>query len=403
MTNTGSNTVSVFDTTTNSVTGTITVGSGPQGIAFVGQYGYVTNSNSNTVTVINSASNTVVGSSIVVGATPNYAASYDTYVYVTNYRGGNGYGSVSVIDSSNNEVIATITDDSFNGPTGIAFVNHYGYVVNWGSQYAEGTGHTVSVIDTNTNEVVDVITLDSVTGQGPEGIVTYGTYAYTANNWSPGSVTVINTLTNSVSSTISSNNFSYPQAIAIINNRGFVTNNGSNTVSVFNIATNRLQTTFAVSATSGSSPAGIASHAINGTFQGYVANYTTSTVSIISPDSFSYVQLTDSASTLSSPSFIAFPYPVASPTQFSGSQIVNNFGTLREYFNALSWKKASGSNVTGYRLYRNDTLIATLEASTVAYEDHNRNPEQTDTYLIYAVDSDGNTSGPQFVQVSGSS
>ena len=55
MSNAGSNTVSILNTTTNSVVGTIPVGAGPNGIAYNQDNGkvYVANSVSSTISVIN--------------------------------------------------------------------------------------------------------------------------------------------------------------------------------------------------------------------------------------------------------------------------------------------------------------------------------------------------------------
>jgi YVTN family beta-propeller protein/autotransporter-associated beta strand protein len=71
VTNTDSNTVSVINTATNLVLGSIPVGSEPVGVAVTpdGKFAYVANSDSKTVSVINTATNTVV-SSIPVGIGP---------------------------------------------------------------------------------------------------------------------------------------------------------------------------------------------------------------------------------------------------------------------------------------------------------------------------------------------
>jgi YVTN family beta-propeller protein len=62
VTDNGTNTVSVIDTATNSVVGTIAVGSRPSGIAITpdGTKVYVVNAGDNTVSVIDTATNTVI-------------------------------------------------------------------------------------------------------------------------------------------------------------------------------------------------------------------------------------------------------------------------------------------------------------------------------------------------------
>ena len=130
--------VSVIDSSTNTVISTINVGNGPSGIAYSPQNHniYVTNSNSNTVSVIDSSTNTVI-STINVGNKPvGIAYSPQNHnIYVTNSNSN----TVSVIDSSTNTVISTINVG--NGPSGIAYdpSNYNMYVANLRSS-------TVSVI-----------------------------------------------------------------------------------------------------------------------------------------------------------------------------------------------------------------------------------------------------------------
>ncbi len=85
--NAGSGTVSVIDVTTNTVVGTVTVGSGPYGVATTpgGSTAYVTNSGSNSVSVIDVATNTVVGT-VTVGKSPEGVAitPNGAFAYVTN-------------------------------------------------------------------------------------------------------------------------------------------------------------------------------------------------------------------------------------------------------------------------------------------------------------------------------
>jgi YVTN family beta-propeller protein len=122
ITNLGSNSVSVIDTATNTVTATIPVGVGPYGVA-VSQDGsklYVTNETSDTVSVIDTATNTVIAT-IPVGTTPRGVAvtPRGSKVYVTNESSG-GPTSVSVIDTATNTVAATIPVAAGSLPFGVA-------------------------------------------------------------------------------------------------------------------------------------------------------------------------------------------------------------------------------------------------------------------------------------------
>jgi YVTN family beta-propeller protein len=114
--NNGSADVSVIDTATNTVTGTIPVGDHPNGMAITpdGATVYVANDGGNTVSAISTATNTVTAT-IPVGSGPlNIAVnSAGTTAYVTNSNAG----TVSVIDTATNAVTATIAGASF--PRGI--------------------------------------------------------------------------------------------------------------------------------------------------------------------------------------------------------------------------------------------------------------------------------------------
>jgi YVTN family beta-propeller protein len=209
----------------------IPLGSGniPVGVA-VNQAGtrvYVTNSASNTVSVIDTSSNTVIAT-VPVGTTP-YGVAVNpsgTRVYVA-YIGSN---VVSVIDTNTNSVIskADVGMHSF----GVA-VNRSGtrvYVTHWDSNF-------VSVIDTDTNRVIATIPV----GSRPHGIVLNpaGTLAYVANRDS-NSVSVIDTSTHAVTATIPIPVGKTLQGIGTNpeGTRVYVANFDSNTVSVIDTSTN---------------------------------------------------------------------------------------------------------------------------------------------------------------------
>ncbi|KJY29347.1 hypothetical protein VR46_37185, partial [Streptomyces sp. NRRL S-444] len=67
--NPGSNTVSVIDIASNTVTATIDVGTFPQGVAVNPDSAYVTNTNDGTVSVIDAAGNGIAAT-IPVGSSP---------------------------------------------------------------------------------------------------------------------------------------------------------------------------------------------------------------------------------------------------------------------------------------------------------------------------------------------
>ena len=143
VTNSADDTVSVINTANNSVIATITVGDGPQGIAFDSENNrmYVVNQTDDTVSVIDTAKNSVIAT-VTVGDGPQGIAfdSENNRMYVVNTSDD----TVSVIDTASNSVIDTISVG--DRPQGIAFdpVNNRMYVVNTSDD-------TVSVIDTLTD------------------------------------------------------------------------------------------------------------------------------------------------------------------------------------------------------------------------------------------------------------
>jgi YVTN family beta-propeller protein len=222
----GSGSVSVIDTATNTVIATIAVGKSPMGVAInpAGTRAYVTNQNSDSVSVIDTTTNSVIAT-IAVGAGPTGVAvnPAGTRAYVTNVDAN----TVSVIDTTTNTVLTTIATGG--DPIGVA-VNPAGtrtYIV----KFLSGT---VSVIDTTTNAVLTTIAV----GTSPRGVAVTpdGTHAYVTNQNS-GSVSVIDTTTNTVIATIAS---SFPVGVAVnpAGTRAYVTNRLSDVVSVIDTATN---------------------------------------------------------------------------------------------------------------------------------------------------------------------
>jgi YVTN family beta-propeller protein len=240
VTNQNDGTVSVIATASNTVTATITVGSSPIGVAVTpdGSKVYVANAVSGTVSVIATASNTIIGSLITVGASPfGMAVTPDgSKVYVAN----NGSGTVSVIATASNTVIGSpITVGTH--PLGVAVTPDGSkvYVANNGSG-------TVSVIATATNTVIaSPITV----GTNPFGVAVTpdGSKVYVANAGS-GTVSVIATATNTVTGSPITTGGTDPFGIAVTpdGSKAYVANAISNTVSVIATASNTVVDTITV-------------------------------------------------------------------------------------------------------------------------------------------------------------
>ncbi len=228
-------TVSVINTVNNTVSKTITVGTSPAGVAITpdGTKAYITNQGGNSVSVINTATDTI-STTITVGSNPwGVAITPDgRYAYVAN---GTSPGTVSMIDIATNTVSATITVG--NSPAGIA-VNPSGVTVYVTNQ----SSGTVSYFAAgNTSPTVNAVTV----GSTPSGIAITpnGAHAYVANAGSS-NVSVIDTSTNTVSTTISISSAN-PSGAAVTPDGStvYVTNGAGNTVSVISTATNTVTTT----------------------------------------------------------------------------------------------------------------------------------------------------------------
>ncbi|MCZ4101427.1 IPT/TIG domain-containing protein [Streptomyces sp. H39-C1] len=116
--NASDNTVSAVDTATNTVTATIPVGFGPQGVAAApdGAHVYLPNVSSNTVSVIDTTATDSVVATTPVGSSPTAVAvtPNSAHVYVANL----GSNTASVIDTAT-AAVATTTAVGRN-PIGVA-------------------------------------------------------------------------------------------------------------------------------------------------------------------------------------------------------------------------------------------------------------------------------------------
>jgi YVTN family beta-propeller protein len=257
ITNSAGSTITMIDTSSNEVTGTITGFDGPSGMAIVGTTGYVNNygasggagsGNGTTVSVVNLLTNTIL-SSIHVGQAPAALAlsTDNTVLYVINYvTGTSGTGTMSVVSTVSNTVLHTVS--GFFGPFGLAVSSSHAYITNFGSNNFDPFGTTVSVVNLLTNVIETTITV----GIQPAGIALSpnGKYVYVSNyntlyqnnqdfsGLTPGqgTVNVIDTSTNTllpVTIVVGSS----PSNITISPNgqNAYISNFASNTVSVLKV------------------------------------------------------------------------------------------------------------------------------------------------------------------------
>ena len=200
---------------------------------------YVASFFSSSVSVINTSTNEVVAT-VAVGDYPQWVAvSADgSRVYVAS-----GDGSVSVINTTTNTSALVGSVDS---PAGVA-VSPDGsrlYVANSSSD-------SVSVLNTATSAVVTTVAVGDV----PLGVAVSpdGSRLYVANS-SSDSVSVLNTATNMVVTTVAVGRHPWGVAVSPDGSRVYATNDGGSSVSVLNTATNTVVATVSVD----SNPIGVA-------------------------------------------------------------------------------------------------------------------------------------------------
>jgi YVTN family beta-propeller protein len=294
ITNSGDNTVSVIDTASNTVIATIPVGRNPFGVAVTpdGAKIYITNRGSfqefsDTVSVIEAASNTVT-TIIPIGRSPSGVAvsPEGSRVYVANSGGPPDFlGTVSVIDTTSDTVIASILVSG--NPIGVAvtpdgnrlYVGNFfpglsvidtgtlmeigtipigGFTTSGLAITPDGTkiyvaavrpkqSPTLSVIETANNTLVGVTQLNG----SPGGLATTpdGSKVYVADGFSY-DVSVIDTISNTVTTGIPVGVGSYPVGVAVTpdGQHLYVANSGTATVSVIDTASNTVIATIPVGA-----------------------------------------------------------------------------------------------------------------------------------------------------------
>ncbi|MFZ2498125.1 TIGR04279 domain-containing protein [Methanosarcina sp.] len=356
ITNYHNSTVSIIDTSTNTVIKTVDVGRNPFGVAVSsdGTMVYVTNWGSNTVSVIDAFTNTVTAT-LKVGKRPyGVAVSPDgSKVYVTNELSN----TVSVIDAITNTVTATVPAGSY--PSGVVFSPDGAKV------YVANEGGTVSVIDTVTNTMTANIAVGSTPiaiAVSPDGAKVYVT------NYESNTVSVIDTSTNTVTATVAVGSCSGGIAVSPDGSKVYVTNELSNTVSVIDTSTNTVTATVDV----GSSLWGVAVSPDGSKV--YVANENSNTVSVIDAATNT---VTTTVKVGSGPiAFGKFIGPIPAPTSSCNSSTIYGYGFNDFNMNKKKNGKEAGiSNMTislnGYDTCKGKLVSKTMKTDFAGYYEFN--------------------------------
>jgi len=436
----------------NTVVATIGVGDTPNGLAVTpnNRFAYVANNNNdaiaggNTVSVLNLATNTVLQTISDPSFNQPYTVTINaagTKAYVTN-----SYSTtISIIDIATNTVTGIIS--GFDGPSGMVISptnSSIAYVNNYGADGDSGLATTVSVVDLSATppHITHEITVDLA--PAALAITPDGAYVYVANyvdgNPGTGTVDVIQTSDNRVTTTITG--FSGPFNIAMTpdGTKAYVTNFGSNnfspigtTVSVIDIGSNTISATIPL----GIQPAGIAITPDG--HLAYATNYDTlytdttytnlvagpGTVNIIdiatdmvisptimvglSPDAvaissngqYAYVS-NYTSNTVSVIALSDMPFQIFQITA-QGCRTQNVFLTQRDIINKLTWSGSGTLAPTSYSIYRDAALtdlVATIPATgPLQFLDHNRQPNVIYTYYLIASDDISPISNPVAITV----
>jgi prepilin-type N-terminal cleavage/methylation domain-containing protein len=236
--NYGDSSLSAVDTTTNTVTSTTALGSNYWAIlGSIGTKLYLTSMvahSGNTVSVFDTASNTITAT-ITVGTAPTFAVVSGTKLYVINNFNG-GTGTVSVVDTTTNTVTATVTVGT--RPLGATLVGTKLYV------YYDGT--SISVVDTTTNTVTKTIVASGSPANYPSAGTVVGTNLYVVNRGTTtANIQEIDTTTDTTVATLSVNG-SLGSAPLLIGTKLYFGSFSSGNFFILDTTTNAIKKTIAM-------------------------------------------------------------------------------------------------------------------------------------------------------------
>jgi len=246
VTNNQGRSLSVISTATNSIVATIPFSTGypglfPYGLAVTpnGAYVYVASlqegADVGKVHVVSTASNSLVGT-ISVGSSASYVAVHPNGAYayaVSNPSSNNGY--ISVINTASNSVVGTISIGTQVGMVAASPNGAYVYTTT-------GWVGNVPIISTASNSVVSTIRVggyyysdgsSTTRAPGPWGVTfaPSGNFAYITNR-TAGTVLIVNTASNAIVKTLSVGGSPWYVAFAPGGAYAYVAKSGSSAVAV---------------------------------------------------------------------------------------------------------------------------------------------------------------------------
>lgn len=330
--------VTVLDLETNTISTTIPVGGTPQGVAITpdGSLVFVANSTDNTVSVIDTSTDTTTAASPIAtspsGTFPHFliTSSDGSSIYVTCTSTDN---VVELTSTTLVGALATVGD----APIGIDILSDDSrlYVANFGDG-------TVSSVDLAPVSVSSISVGGVASDANHVAISTDDAIAYVTLTTSD-AIARIQTSDNSVLSSVSLDANAAPEGIEALPSGGFIyiASKGLDKVDILDTSTNTI---------------------------------------------------TSSITGITSPSHIAFAPIVSSSGGVSAEAKVNVALTQLDSFNRITWQAPDGITPAFYRIYRDaslTTLAGTVDSDQLQFEDHNRTPNTSYTYVVVAVESGG--------------
>ncbi len=255
-------------------------GGQPQWVAFdqTGTYAYVVNQGTGTVSVIDTATKNVVGT-LSTGQNPGFIArGPNNKIYVTNQL----TGTVSVIDPATNTVTGAV--NTGGNPMSVTFHGNRGYVATGNN------GNSIKVFDLTTNQVVDTYTAGAGSRPVMARVTPDGQKLYVTNQLG-NTLTVIDLDTKAVEKTFTLGN--HPTMIEFdeVNKFAYVTVEFANKVSVIDTTSHTLVADIAV----GQTPIGIQLRPDKK--RAYVVNFTANGPQFSNPGTVSVVDLDPASAT----------------------------------------------------------------------------------------------------------
>ncbi len=359
-----------FDSASNTILSSVPTGLGPREIAFTpGQArAYISDQTGESVTVIDTATNGMLATiPLPPGSTPVGITATASRVYVA----GNSSHEVYVIDTASNAHIATITLMGSNpNEVGVSPDGSELYVVVTGSNHVE-------IYNAADNSYITTV----AAGTTPNGLAFTLDNAYIVNQGS-NDITVIDLATHAAT-THSLAPMNAPQDIAITPDGAiaYITSISDDAVYLYDIATNAVLPG-SIALPGGSAP----SYGISISTEGsgiYVSHYNANTMSVIDGATRSLLYTTGAL--FSMPLGIG----ILCSDLVSGDCSKTIFLTQTSLSNEISWTPIVSVVPVQYEIYRENQLIGSV--SSTSYFDRARKKEETFSYTVYAVTSNART------------